>query len=215
MIGIYKITSPSGKIYIGQSIDIERRFRSYNKLSHCKQQIILYNSFIKYGVENHIFEVIEQCETIYLNERERYWQDFFDVLKKGLNCKLTNTKDKSGKMSDESKIKMSKKLIGNKKTLGLKRSEKQKKQISERMKGNIPWNLGIKRTKIELLKMSENRKGKMTGEDNYNSNLILNTQTGIFYFGIKEACKSYDGNYHSMRDRLSNKTKNKTYFLNV
>jgi group I intron endonuclease len=215
MIGIYKITSPSGKIYIGQSIDIERRFRSYNKLSHCKQQIILYNSFIKYGVENHIFEVIEQCETIYLNERERYWQDFFDVLKKGLNCKLTNTKDKSGKMSDESKIKMSKKLIGNKKTLGLKRSEKQKKQISERMKGNIPWNLGIKRTKIELLKMSENRKGKMTGEDNYNSNLIINTQTGIFYFGIKEACESYDGNYHSMRDRLSNKTKNKTYFLNV
>ena len=29
MIGIYKITSPSGKVYIGQSIDIERRWKKY------------------------------------------------------------------------------------------------------------------------------------------------------------------------------------------
>lgn len=29
MIGIYKITSPSNRIYIGQSIDIEARWKSY------------------------------------------------------------------------------------------------------------------------------------------------------------------------------------------
>ena len=35
MIGIYKITNPSGKIYIGQSINIENRKKIYSK-SICK-----------------------------------------------------------------------------------------------------------------------------------------------------------------------------------
>lgn len=48
MIGIYKITSPSGKIYIGQSVNIERRFLDYKK-SLKKSQIKLYNSIKKYG----------------------------------------------------------------------------------------------------------------------------------------------------------------------
>ena len=29
MIGIYKIVSPSGKVYIGQSTNIERRWKEY------------------------------------------------------------------------------------------------------------------------------------------------------------------------------------------
>lgn len=58
MTGIYKITSPSGKIYIGQSWDIDKRFKKYNNL-YCKSQKKLYNSFIKYGVEKHTFEIIE------------------------------------------------------------------------------------------------------------------------------------------------------------
>lgn len=43
MIGIYKITSPSGKVYIGQSVNIERRFLDYKK-SLKNTQIKLYNS---------------------------------------------------------------------------------------------------------------------------------------------------------------------------
>ena len=53
MIGIYKITSPSDRIYIGQSIDINKRFRKYYNLK-CKQQPKLYNSLCKYGVDAHI-----------------------------------------------------------------------------------------------------------------------------------------------------------------
>ena len=48
MIGIYKITSPTKKIYIGQSINIEYRIESYKKLIRCKKQIKLYNSLKKY-----------------------------------------------------------------------------------------------------------------------------------------------------------------------
>ena len=104
---IYKITSPSNRIYIGQTIDIEERFSKYQRLA-CKQQIRLFNSFLKYGVINHTFEIIEKCNIDELNHKERYYQDLYNVLgKKGLNCILTKTNDRSGKWSISSKLKMS------------------------------------------------------------------------------------------------------------
>lgn len=84
--GIYKITSPTGKVYIGQSKDIKNRWSSY-RTRECPNQILLNRSFKKHGVYNHIFEIIEQCDADDLNCRERYWQEFYDVLgRNGLNC---------------------------------------------------------------------------------------------------------------------------------
>ena len=48
-IGIYKIVSPSEKIYIGQSINIEKRWEKNYKTLKCKTQTKLYNSLKKYG----------------------------------------------------------------------------------------------------------------------------------------------------------------------
>ena len=76
--GIYKITNPSGKIYIGESQDISLRTYYYSIVS-CHKQRKLYNSLKKHGWENHIFEIIEECEFDDLLCRERYWQDFYDV----------------------------------------------------------------------------------------------------------------------------------------
>jgi group I intron endonuclease len=102
MIGIYKITSPSGKVYIGQTIDIDKRFKTYKGL-HCENQTKLYNSLVKYGFSEHIFEIVEQCTIEELNTRERYWQDQYSVLSEnGLNCILTETDSKSGKQSEAS-----------------------------------------------------------------------------------------------------------------
>ena len=56
MIGIYKITNPKGRVYIGQSLNINRRFATY-KIEACKGQTRLYASFKKYGVEKHKFEM--------------------------------------------------------------------------------------------------------------------------------------------------------------
>jgi group I intron endonuclease len=106
MIGIYKIINPKGKIYIGQSIDIEYRFYSYKKQIRCKSQKKLFNSLIKYGVDNHTFSIIEECDVELLNEKERFWQDYYDVLKKGLNLKLTGHDDKSSSISIETKNKI-------------------------------------------------------------------------------------------------------------
>jgi group I intron endonuclease len=103
--GIYKIVSPSNKIYIGQSIDIEKRWVEHKRFPLKNK---LTDSFKKHGFENHTFEVIEECEVDLLNERERYWQDFYDVLSlNGLNLRLTKTDDKSGFVSQETKDKIS------------------------------------------------------------------------------------------------------------
>lgn len=59
MVGIYKILSPSGRVYIGQSWDIEKRFSWYSSVKPTTQKL-LYRSFNKHGVKNHKFDVI--CE---------------------------------------------------------------------------------------------------------------------------------------------------------
>lgn len=115
IVGIYKITSPSGRIYIGQSIDIYDRWKDY-KCLNCKSQIKLYNSFNKYTLNNHTFEIIEECEDSELNNRERYYQEFYDCIEKGLNCKYQESDDKSGKWSEEVKEKMRNSSIGKKHT---------------------------------------------------------------------------------------------------
>lgn len=106
MIGIYKITSPSNKIYVGSSNNINRRFSEYKSLN-CKGQTRLYNSFKKYRVENHIFEILEECHIKSLLIRERYYQEFYETISKnGLNCKYVNTIDKLSKFSEETKLLM-------------------------------------------------------------------------------------------------------------
>lgn len=54
---IYKLTAPNGKVYIGQAININRRFSSYRNLS-CKEQQKLYNSIKKYGWDNFKKEIL-------------------------------------------------------------------------------------------------------------------------------------------------------------
>lgn len=111
LIGIYKITSPSGRIYIGQSIDIRRRFRYYKNLK-CKEQPKLYHSFLKYGVDAHKFEIIELCMQKYLNGVERYYQQKFECVDKGLNLMYVKTEHFSGGHSEETKQKISQHFKG-------------------------------------------------------------------------------------------------------
>lgn len=87
MIGIYKLTSPSGKSYIGQSKNIERRLTSYRNLK-CKKQQALYNSIFKYGFKNFKVEILEECNEEMLNELEvKYITEFKTLSPNGYNLK--------------------------------------------------------------------------------------------------------------------------------
>jgi group I intron endonuclease len=111
MVGIYKILNPKNKVYIGQSTDIRNREKMYKRLA-CKSQNKLYNSLLKYGWEQHTFEIIEECSREQLDEREIYWGNYYGVLgKNGLNLKLGDGK---GSCSEETKQKMKNAAIGRK-----------------------------------------------------------------------------------------------------
>lgn len=110
-IGIYKVTSPSGKTYIGQSVDIERRFKHYANLNNIKGQIKVYHSMKKYGYENHTFEMIEECTLDELDSREIYWISYYQSNIIGLNISeggnTLGKLNKGKKRSEETKQKIS------------------------------------------------------------------------------------------------------------
>lgn len=71
---IYKITSPSGRIYIGKTSNYKSRILHYKNIT-CKCQAILYKSLKKYGYNNHIIEIIDEfCSNNgYANGKEIFW----------------------------------------------------------------------------------------------------------------------------------------------
>jgi hypothetical protein len=128
---------------------------------------------MKYSFENHIFETIEECLEEYLNEKERYWQEFYNVLgKNGLNCKLTKTTDKSGKHSEETKQKISKANKNKPKSeefknlireikLDKKFSLDTKQKISQSKKGHECYNNPQRGEKISLALKGKKRNHKV------------------------------------------------------
>lgn len=77
--GIYKITNlVNGKVYIGQSIDIYRRWAQHKKIGRNLSEDkysrdydkVLYRAMRKYGVDSFEFSIVEKCEESALYERE-------------------------------------------------------------------------------------------------------------------------------------------------
>lgn len=94
MQGIYKITNIiTNKSYIGKSNNINRRFSDHKRLAFTENQKqydkILYQSIRKYGLNNFIFEIIEELEDYSIAaEREKYWIQYYDSYKNGYNESL-------------------------------------------------------------------------------------------------------------------------------
>jgi group I intron endonuclease len=174
MIGIYKITNPKGKIYVGQSIDIDRRFKEYKNLK-CIQQPKIFNSLNKYGSNNHIFEVLELCIIKSLSAREVYWKIFYNSVDCGLNCELYD--NGVGPRSEETKQKISRAQMGNTYNLGKKQTDETKKLKSLAAIG-IPKPPGFGN------KISSITKGRKHPSKN---KIIKDNNTGIVYNSCTEA----------------------------
>ena len=209
-IGIYKITSPSGKIYIGQSINLVKRHNSYKTLD-CKLQTRLYRSLKKYGFENHIFEIIENCKEVDLNIRERYWQDHYKVIDaNGLNCVLQKIDGYSGTRCEETRLRISN---ANK---GKIRSDEHKSNLSKALKGRIiddEWRKNMSLVKLGT-KMTNTAKSKMI-ENRSNTLLILDVSTGIFFDTLSEAANAYNLNYKVLYRKVNGQRKNNTNLIRV
>ena len=71
--GIYKIENKiNGKVYIGQSVNIERRWKCHKTHSKTYDEP-LYNEIREYGIENFDWYIIEECNKIELRDKEKYY----------------------------------------------------------------------------------------------------------------------------------------------
>lgn len=184
MVGIYKITSPTNKIYIGQSKNIEIRFSRY-KQKDCKSQTILFNSLNKHGVENHKFEILTLCYEEQLNEFERDFQEAYDVIgKNGLNCMLTKTTNKIGKVSESFRQKHLGKIITKEAKLKMRNAK-----------------LGKELSKEHRLKISLNNKG---------SRKVINIETNEIFTTILEAADKNNMKRSTLTHKLLGSRKNNT-----
>lgn len=182
-VGIYKITSPSGKVYIGQSWDLETRLYRYtcNPEKH-KTQVKLYNSFCKYGTINHTSEIVQELPFDITQEILDNYEIFYINQYKETGYKLLNIKEGGwgGKHSEESKRKMSISHTGKKLSTdhiekislantGKKRTQAYKDLMSEKRTGFI-------QSEETKKKISEIKKEYFKNNDVYNKGKLLDQE---------------------------------------
>jgi group I intron endonuclease len=216
MTGIYKITSPTGKTYIGQSVDINRRRLEYKNYGSHSGKVD--KSIKKHGFENHTFEILEECTIELLNERERFYQDQFDVLgPNGLNCRLTETSDKSGCLSEETKLK-----IGiasrNRSTQTLEKISKAVtgRVVSEETKQKLRiFNTGKIKSKETIEKISLGNKNKTLSEEQKKKIGLAHKGKVISTETREKVSKSLTGKVTSKESRLKMSESRKKYLERV
>lgn len=135
---IYKYTSPSGKVYIGQTTNERHRRNAWFCIKYRYAGTAINAARAKYGADNFRYEVLHkkhyftQEEATYdLDRWENYYIGYYDSFKNGYNNTV------GGCIS----------------TRGKARSEEQRRKISRR-------NKGYKHTPEAIRRMSESKKGK-------------------------------------------------------
>lgn len=104
-VGIYKIENKlNGNVYIGQSVNIERRWQDHKKRRKDSSSIIG-RAFLKHGISNFDFSVIEMCLKDELNDREIHWITHYNSYAKGYNATPggNSSQSKTGKLT-QSKV---------------------------------------------------------------------------------------------------------------
>lgn len=97
MTGIYKIENKiNGKIYVGQSVNIKRRWkehrvRAFSKaVSNHQYECPLYRAIRKYGLDNFCFSVLEECNQEELNKKEKYYIKLYNTLDENFGYNLVD-----------------------------------------------------------------------------------------------------------------------------
>lgn len=111
--GIYMWTNKlTGQIYVGQSVDLSKRFIKYFSLSYIesRKELIISRALIKYGYSNFSVTILEYCNESELDFKE---QHYFDTLNPQYNIqKIAGGSSKGLILSEETKAKISKSLKG-------------------------------------------------------------------------------------------------------
>ena len=137
---IYKLESPSGKCYVGQTVNLRKRLSRYKNAS-CEGQPYIYNAIKKYGFDNFKVEILYQTETefthlgVLLDTLETAWINKYDCINNGYNLMQGGAG-------------------------GYRHSQKTKDKISEALKGREVWNTGLSTCTEENKKALRNKNSK-------------------------------------------------------
>ena len=145
---VYKYTSPSGKIYIGQTCK-SLSVRAYNGEGYC-HSTYFYNAIKKYGFENFSCEILKEGLSL---EEANYWEAYFINLYNSTNREFGYNISFGGDnhtISEEGRKKLSERMKNDnpmktpeiakkvkEKNIGRKRSEEHRKNISNGHKKKI------------------------------------------------------------------------------
>ena len=239
---IYKITSPSGKRYVGSTINIIKRKQSYGNIT-AKQQVKIYRSIKKYGWQAHKFEIIFVTTQEYMLTAERRLADYYNCLcsSNGLNLRLPKIGDvrcvsdetrakislaSAGRRhSDETKAKL--KLARNRRTVK-PHTDETKKKISLKNKGRKPTTAAIQnsintrringvseetRKKLSLL-----HKGRVASEETrikmskYQKGKFVSEETRRKQSVLRKGRPMLENNYCLVRSRMVLNTEIGVYY---
>ncbi len=162
---IYKVVNKiNGKVYIGQTVRSfeERKSEHLRDVKISKNDSYFHNAIRKYGPENFVWEVFEECNTIEeLNEKEEYWIKELNTIAPGGYNLQSGGLNKS--CHEESKRKISKSLQGE----NHPRYGKKYPEMSKRMSGENNPMYGKKRPEQSERMLGENNPnyGKSPSEE--------------------------------------------------
>lgn len=240
--GIYEITSPSGKVYVGQSWNLQRRFRAYAILK-CQAQRKLYNSLFKYGWEAHKKKIIhrynpEDITQECLNRCEIEGIEYNKSIgKEMLNLASGGSK---GRPSEETR-ELFRRRVG---ILNSSYGKKRSKEFCESRRGEGNANYGNRGEKNPNFgkKQTEERRLKTAGENNYwygkrgeqipffgkkrsaeevakrsgknhpRARSVIDTTTGKIYDTVKLAAIDLNIKYGTLMSRVQNDRFNVKYY---
>jgi group I intron endonuclease len=116
---------PTGKKYIGKTLYERKRKEHHNYMvkSGCKRKF--YNAIRKYGWENFIYGIVEECDEYSLVQKEISYIEKFNTFKYGYNSTIGGEGKSGWKCSEQTKEKISKA------NLGRKFSSEQRQKLSE------------------------------------------------------------------------------------
>ena len=97
--GIYKITNLKNQMtYIGQSTNVKNRVKAHIQASVGISTIaaqLVHDKMAEEGLENFAFQLVEECDRQNLNDREKYWINYYSSNDWGYNRTVGNS-TKSG-----------------------------------------------------------------------------------------------------------------------
>lgn len=197
--GIYKITNLiNNKVYIGQSVDIEKRW-SAEKSGSCNK--MLKEDFNSFGIENFKFEILEECSQPDLNKKEIFYIKLFNSVKNGYNISIGGNGWRKYENSLEHETEYNRKYN---KEYRQKNKERIKQQAKEYRKRNKDYFNKLSREKRksnpEYYKEIDRRKREIHPEEVKIWNKKSNDR--ICYDPITNEFVKYS----TMRGRLKNRT---------